>query len=395
MHTYRKIDSRTLLTLLSFAVTAAGCSSHASSDVTPPATPVHVQQATTGPAMPPIATQGVVATKDELRLSFKVAGVIRTIYVEEGQTVHQGQQLAAIELTEIDAQLAQARALAQKAERDLARGERLYADQVISLEQLQDLRTQADLQKARLRGVAFDRGYSVITAPGDGVVLRKLAQERELVSAGHAILTIGARDRGYVVRAALADREIVQVKLGDPAEIRMDAYPTQAIAGTVSEVANAADEKSGMFPVEIRFNSEPVPLASGLVAKLRIHPAAARAGELTYVPIAAVVEGDGSRASVFVVSGDHATRRPVRIAFIESGGVALLDGLKPGERVVTDGALYLEDGERIEVVPEAGAANTNFSADAPDNANLSVGAQDNANLSAGAQNHTRLSARMP
>jgi len=333
--------------------TAAGagltaCTSHAE-PLSHRATPVHAQAAVSGPAKPAIATTGIVGTKDEMRLSFKVAGVIRKIHVEEGQAVHKGDRLAEIEMTEIDAQVSQVRALSEKAKRDLDRGERLYADQVISLEQLQDLRTQASLQAAQLQGVEFNRGYSAITAPQDGVVLRKLAQERELMPAGQAVLVIGAKDRGYVVRAALSDREVVQLKLGDPAEIRMDAFPGQSIEGTISEIANAADEKSGMFPVEVRFNSMPVTLASGLVARLRVFPASGRESALTYVPVSAVVEGDHDRASVFVIDGNRAKRRDVRVAFIEPSGVALTSGLKPGERVVTDGALYLEDQEQIEV----------------------------------------------
>jgi RND family efflux transporter MFP subunit len=189
----------------------------------------------------------------------------------------------------------------------------------------------------------------VIAAPQDGVVLRKLSQERELVPAGQAVVVIGARNRGYVVRAALSDREVVQLKLGDPVEILMDAYPGRTIEGTVTEIAGAAVDKSGMFPVEVRFGSMPVPLASGLVAKLRVHPASSREAALTYVPISSVVEGDHDRASVFVVNADRVKRRDVRVAFIEPTGVALTSGLQPGERVVTDGALYLEDQEQIEV----------------------------------------------
>jgi membrane fusion protein, multidrug efflux system len=330
------------------AMAAVACSPH--STITPqPATPVRTQVVTLGPARPQIATNGIVATKDEMRLSFKVGGVIRKIHVEEGQAVRKGQKLAEIELTEIDAQVAQIGALAEKAQRDLDRGERLYADQVISLEQLQDLRTQASLQKAQLRGVEFNRGYSVITAPQDGVVLRKLSQERELVPAGQAVLVIGAHERGYVVRAALSDREVVQLQLGDAAEILMDAYPGRVIDGSISEIANAADEKTGMFPVEVRFGSTPVPLASGLVAKLRIHPASGRESALTYVPTGAVVEGDHDLASVFVVNGNRVKRRDVRVAFIDSSGVAISSGLQAGERVVTDGAPYLEDQQQIEV----------------------------------------------
>jgi membrane fusion protein, multidrug efflux system len=344
---------RTAMLAIIVAAALGACGTRAEETATPEATPVRVRPATTGPATPVIQTNGTIETKDEMRLSFKTTGVIRAIHVQEGETVTAGQKLAEIELAEINAQVEQARALADKAQRDLERGERLYADQVISLEQLQDLRTQAALQQAQLKAVRFNRGYSVIEAPRDGVVLRKLAEERELVPAGQPVLTVGARDRGYVVRAALADREIVQLQLGDPAEIRMDAYPGRTLPGTLVEIGSAADERTGMFTIEVRIDSSPVQLASGLVAKLNLHPSSSRQSVLTYVPIGAVVEGDGDRASVFVVDGEFARRRAVKVAFIVPDAVAIADGLAAGERVVTDGALYLEDGERISVVQDA------------------------------------------
>lgn len=341
----------TLVTALFATILVASCAKQPA-QVAPRATPVRVQAATTGPAAPAISTNGIVAIKGEMRLSFKVAGVIKAIHVREGQQVKQGERLAEIELTEVNAQMEQARQLAEKAKRDVERGERLYNDQVISLEQLQDLRTQASVAQAQLKGAEFNRGYSVITAPGDGVILRKLADDHELTPGGQPVLILGTKDRGYVVRAALSDREVVQLKLGDPAEIRMDAYPNQSVAGTVAEIAGASDPRSGMFPIEVRFDSVPVALASGLVAKLRLHSTASRARQLTYVPIAAVVEGNGERASVFIVSGDRAKRRSVRVAFIAPEAVAIDDGVQPGERVVTDGALYLQDDELIEIVSD-------------------------------------------
>jgi len=344
-----------VLVVVTYAAALSGCSA-STAEAAPHHTPVRVAAATEGPATPAIQTNGAVANKDEIRLSFKVAGVIKSIHVEEGQAVHAGERLAEIEQTEIDAQLEQARALAEKAQRDLARGERLYADEVISLEQLQDLRTVAATARAQLQGVQFNRGYSVITAPADGVVLRKLAQVRELVPAGQAVLIVSAHGRGYVVRAALSDRELVTLALGDPAEVRLDAYAGRVLHGSLSEIAGAADDKTGLFPVEVRLESPPPALASGLVAKLRLLPAAGRTHSLTYVPIGAVVEGSGDAASVFVVEGTHARRREVRVAFIDPSGVALAAGITPGERVVTDGALYLEDHDPVEIVAAAAPA---------------------------------------
>ena len=340
---------RTPLFMSSVVVAAllAGCGSNEAPPA-PKATPVRVENATSGPAVPPIDTNGIVVTKSEMRLSFKLGGVVRRLHVQAGEKVKQGQRLAEIELTEVNAQVEQARQLVEKARRDLARGENLYADQVISLEQLQDLRTQASVAEAQFKSAQFNLGHSVITAPRDGVVLRTLVEERELVPAGTPVLVFGESDRGFVVRAALADREIVNVKLGDKGEIRMDAFPGQPMPGTIVEVASAADPRSGMFPVEVQFDSPPPRLVSGLVARLRLTPTS-DAQPLTYVPMAALVEGDGDRASVFVIDDGKAVKRSVQVAFITADSIALESGLRSGETVITDGALFLEDGESVEV----------------------------------------------
>ena len=316
------------------------------------ATPVRVAAAFNGPAAPPIHTNGLLLNKDEIRLSFKMGGVIRQLAVREGDRVRKGQKLAEIELAEVNAQVEQARQAHEKAQRDVERGERLYADQVISLEQLQDLRTQSAVSEAALKSAQFNSSYSSIVAPRDGTVLRRLAEERELVAAGNPVLVLGAQDKGFVVRAGLADREIVQIKPHDAANVRLDALPGVTLTGKVSEIASAADPASGLFNIEVQLDATTQPLKSGLVAKLDIVPATAHAAERVYVPIAAIVEGNGRRASVFVLDGKHARRREVEVAFIENAAVALVAGVESGETVVTDGSLYLEDGETVAVQSE-------------------------------------------
>jgi RND family efflux transporter MFP subunit len=344
------------LIILSAAVAIAGCNTKAADSPVEP-TPVRVATATQGPGAPAIRTNGLLANKDEIRLAFKVGGVIRTLAVAEGEHVHKGQKLAEIEQTEINSQVEQARQAQQKAQRDVERGERLYAGKVISLEQLQDLRTELAVANAALKSAQFNRSYATIVAPRDGVVLRKLAEERELVSAGTPIIVLGAHDQGFVVRAGLSDREIVQVKLGDHAQVRLDALPDQAIDARITEIGSAADPASGMFMIEATLNAPGVPLKSGLVAKIRIAPAAAAASTRVYVPVSAIVEGDGSKASVYVLQQDHVRRRAVDVAFIENDAVALNSGVSQGEQVVTDGSLYLPDGEQVALADAALQAN--------------------------------------
>ena len=335
-----------LFLIVVLAAMLAGCSSEATNEA-PAATPVRVAAATSGPAAPSIRTNGLLANRDEIRLAFKVGGVIRKLTVSEGERVRKGQRLAEIEQTEVNAAVEQARQAQEKAQRDAARGERLYEDKVISLEQLQDLRTQAAMAEAALNSAEFNSNYAAIVAPRDGTVLRRLAEERELVTAGTPVLVLGAHDKGFIVRTGLADREIVQVRIGDAAQVQLDALPDATLRGKITEVASAANPASGMFGIEVTLDPTDLPLKSGLVAKLTVVPATASAGSRVYVPIGAIVEGDGRTARLFVLDKDRARRRDVEVAFIEGDSVALVGGVDAGEQVITDGALYLEDGEQV------------------------------------------------
>jgi membrane fusion protein, multidrug efflux system len=341
---------------LSIAGLLAGCAQSADNEQVR-ATPVRVVTATSGPAAPTIRTDGILVNKDELRLSFKVGGVIGRIDVQEGEHVKRGQRLAEIEQAEINAQVEQARQLAEKSQRDVARAERLYSDHLISLGQFDDLRTQAAVAKAALQSAEFNWGYASIVAPQDGTILRRLVQQRELVAAGTPVLVLGAQERGYVVRVGLADREIVQVRIGDAAQVELDAHPNEKFPAQVTEVATGADERSGMFQVELRLQPTKLRLASGLVAKVVLTPASAMGAAKVHVPIGAIVEGDGRRANVFVLNGagDNrvAKRRAVEVAFIDGVDVAIATGVNVGEQVITDGALYLQDGEHV-IVRDAG-----------------------------------------
>lgn len=343
-----------LLATSLFGVAACNSTAEDQKPAEPP--PVRVVPAVNGPAAPSIRTNGLLANEDEIRLSFKVGGVIRYLNVTEGERVRKGQKLAEIEQAEINAQVEQARQAHEKSRRDLERGERLYADKVISLEQLQDLRTQTAMTEASLASARFNWSYAAIVAPHDGTVLRRLAEARELVQAGNPILVLGAQDKGFVVRTGLADREIVQVKLGDEAQITLDALPGKTLTGKVTEVSGAADPRSGMFGIEVSVDPGEASLKSGLVAKLIIVPSTAKTGKRVHVPIASIVEGTGRTARVFVLDQNHVRRREVQVAFIEGEAVALDSGLSVGEQVITDGAQYLEDGEEVTLAEPVAAA---------------------------------------
>ena len=298
----------------------------------------------------PIVAAGTAAPKDEIALSFKVGGVIEHLRVDPGDVVRAGQVLAALQLQESDATLAKARSAADKAERDLGRAQRLYADSVVTLTQLQDTETMAEQARADLQTAAFNRRYAVIVAPASGTVLRRSAEPGENVPPGTTVLVLGSQARGNVVEVALSDRDVVRVRRGDQARARFDALPGEVFRGQVTQIAAAADEGTGTYSVEVTLRNASS-VASGLVGQVDIQ--SSRSTRTTLVPIEAVLEADGDEATIYALSADstRAERRRVTVAFIDGGRVAVTHGLEGATAVLTDGAAYLSDGTMVRVTP--------------------------------------------
>ena len=298
---------------------------------------------------------GLLTPKDEARLAFKVGGVIESMRVEEGTRVRAGQLLAVLKQAEIGAAVEQARQASAKAERDLKRGQALYADGVAAEEQLQDLTTAARVAAAGLASAEFNASYARITAPANGVVLRKFAEANELVQAGQPVLIVGGDGRGWVVRVGLADKDAVRVHVGDAARVSFDAWPGLGFDGRVSNLASSADPATGTFTVEIAVREAGVSFVQGLVAKVVVVPRAARVSRV--LPVQALIEANGDEASVFVLRPGHDSvqRVAIRIGRLAEGQVEVLGGLAPDALVVIDGGAFLEDGERVRIAsgPEA------------------------------------------
>lgn len=335
------------------ALAACGDAPAPAAPPAPEAAPVRTATARSAPVTEAVRAVGVLAPRDELRLSFKVGGVIETMAVEAGDRVRAGQTLAVLKRAEVEAAVAQASEGVAKASRDLERARQLRADEVATQEQVEDLTTAYNVARANLQAVQFNARFARIEAPADGVVLQRLARASELVQGGQPVVVLGATDAGWVVRAGLADRDAVRVDTGDDAVVTFDAFPGRRFAGHVARIGSSADPYTGTFEVEIDVSPDGARFARGLVAKVEIAlRGAANGAARTLVPVTALVEANGDSATVYVLDAGAgvARRRAVTIATIVGERVVVLAGLAPGEQVVTDGAAWLVDGRPVRVV---------------------------------------------
>jgi len=329
---------------------AAACSHQqaqrpARGPVTVRVAPVRIERAS-----PPITATGTLALKDEVPLSFKVGGVVARVFVDEGQPVRRGQTLATLEMAEIEAAVTRARSAAEKADRDLARARRLYADSVVTLEQEQNAETGREVAEADLQTATFNRIHATIVAPAAGIVLHRSADPGQIVQAGAPVVVLGSRSRGSVVRMGLADRDAVRVHRGDPAEVRFEAIPGREFHGQVSQIAAASDPATGTFDVEVTIASTTA-LASGLVGKVEIRPAGDQ--PVAIIPVECLLDADGTNATVFAVSADgqRAQRRTVVVSFLDGDRAAVSSGLDGVREVVIDGIANLQNGDTVRIQP--------------------------------------------
>jgi multidrug efflux system membrane fusion protein len=303
----------------------------------------------------PVHASGVLTSSAEQRLSFKVGGIIRRVYADEGASVRKGQLLATLDQTEIAAQVSQAQQGLSKAERDLGRVEGLYRDSSATLELLENATTARDMARESARIARFNQQYSEIRATRSGKIVRRLMNEGEVAGPGMPVFVLfetGADD--WVVRINVSDRDWARLRTGMPARIRLDAYPDASFTGRLSDLAPAADPASGLYPVEIAISPQGRRFAPGLFAQVDITPQQTR--PYAVVPVEAIIEGDGQSAFVFALGpdGESVRKVPVQVAFLDGNSVVIAGGLEGVQEVVTAGAPYLTEKKKVRKVPGSG-----------------------------------------
>jgi membrane fusion protein, multidrug efflux system len=292
---------------------------------------------------------GLVISDKEAKPSFKTGGVIAKTFLKEGDAVRKGQLLATLVMSEIDAQVRQAEEGLNKAERDMNRVKHLYTDSVATLEQFQNSTTMYEMARRSVEIAKFNKEYSEVRSPINGRIAKQIMHEGEITAPGtpvYAILGTGSSD--WKIKAGLIDRDWARVKIGDLGQLNLDAYPGKVYEAIVSEKSVIGGNASSTIDIELKFKSPPQNLAAGLIGKLSIHPKNKDVNTMT-LPIEVLVNTNGNDANVFIVENGKAKKTAVKIGPILGESVEVIAGLTPNQAIVTIGAMYLEDGDAVEV----------------------------------------------
>lgn len=299
----------------------------------------------------PVVASGVLASKAQALLSFKIGGIVEQLMVEEGQSFSKGDVLARLELTEINARVNQAEENVTKLIRDRDRVQRLYADTVATLEQLQDITTGLEVAQSELEIAKYNQQYARVVAREDGKVLRRMAERGELISPGTPIFQIAYKGKrsSHIVKLGVADRDVVKMQTGDSAQVSFDAYPGKSFRAFVSEIAEAADPRTGTFEIELTISDSPYRLRDGFIAKLKIYPSLQEA--YYKVPMSALVEGNAEEATIYVSENKTVRKMMVHPTYITDEFFMISqEEAKALSAVVVQGTAYAKPGVEVEVL---------------------------------------------
>ncbi|HYW94571.1 MAG TPA: efflux RND transporter periplasmic adaptor subunit [Bacteroidales bacterium] len=330
------------LYLITAVLVLAGCKTKPAEESSPPARHVNVMVVSREEVPYTVSATGTLSSKSQSNLGFLTGGVISQVYAHEGKDVQSGQLLAKLDMTEIGSRLRQARLGLDKANRDLVRVRNLYRDSVATLEQFQDARTAMGIAQSNYNIARFNKKFSEIRAPSDGKILKQLAHENEIVGKGHPVFAFASTDAAWVLKVNLADRDVVKTSYGDTATIHFDAYPGGHFRALVSQISDAADLMTGTYGAELRLDTLPPRLVTGLVGKALIRTGA---GRKIVIPVDALVEATGMEAWVFKMENGLPRRTKVSIGDITDMGIIPDSGsIRAGDSLITAGNAYVRDG---------------------------------------------------
>lgn len=303
---------------------------------------VAVAAATTGPAIQAVYATGNVEPVHWAKVGPALRARITAVLVEEGARVEAGQPMAQLDDREARHRVEEAEARASFAQEDLTRVRALVARDVASRATLD--RAEAEARAVRAVAEAAQRRLDdyIVRAPSAGLVLRRDAEVGEVVDTPAALFWIG-EPRPLRVSAEVDEEDIAQIREGQRALLRADAFAGQVLNATVTQITPKGDATRKAYRVRLAL-PEATPLMIGMTVEANI--ILREASNAVLIPPAAL-RGD----DVFVVEGEVARRRRVSLGVQGPRAVEIRAGLAAGELVVLNPPQGLKDGQALRLKP--------------------------------------------
>ena len=317
-----------------------------------------------------LTANGYVVAQRKASVASKATGRIVYLGFHEGDKVKQGDIIARIESDDVEAALSQAKAdlEATKAERNdaertLARTKRLLESQLVSQADFDAAQSRYDRvlaliasREAGVKGAQVQVENTRIRAPFDATILTKNADVGEVVApfaagASSRVAVVTLADMSSLeVEADVSESNIERIKINQPCEIILDAYPEKRYSGYVNKIVPTADRSKATVLTKIRFNDRDGRVLPEMSAKayfLSTEAAVSVSAPSKLAVSASAITTNRDQRIAFRFNENMITEVPVELGETMGTMIEIKSGLRSGDKVVLRPAERLHSGMRV------------------------------------------------
>lgn len=305
-----------------------------------------------------VRLSGSVSPMEQSAVKAEVAARLAEVPVREGQAVRRGEVLARFETVELAARLNEkqanlegARAQLVLAEKTLAKNRTLNRNNIVSDTSLDQAESSFGFQRAQVDALAAQVELArkalrdaVVVSPIDGMVAARSVNPGENLAVNAAMFTIVDLSR-VEVEATVPAEQVARLAVGQNARLRVEGFGEREFAGRVARINPMARVGSRAIPVYVTVDNRDGALRGGMFASGEVLVAEA-SGAIAVPPVA--IRHDDQGDFVLVIADGRTVRRPVtRVAQWARGDLVQVEGLAPGDRVVTGNLPGLTAGRAV------------------------------------------------
>ena len=331
----------------------------------PPAATVTAERAGTKEWIDRVQSIGTMIAIRGVDVSPEVAGIVKNYYFESGNDVEKGTKLVELDTSVEEADLVKNRAVLLEANADLKRQASLVKKEFVSQAVVDTTTSKRDTAAASVQRMEAVIAQKNITAPFAGRLGLRRVEKGQYVKAGDALVWLQALDPIWI-DFPVPEGDLGKLKIGAPIELGVNAYPDQVFKGVIEAFDARVAQDTRTLMVRGRLPNADHRLLPGMFANVAVLEGKPK--ELVTVPRTAVTYGLYGDSVWVVKEGPPAPektasvgevevpapqltveRRFVRVGPSQGDEVAILEGVKAGEQVVTSGQLKLHPDATIKI----------------------------------------------
>ena len=296
--------------------------------------------------------QGNVDTKKNIVITPEMSGILKQVFVKEGQRVAKGQILARVDDNGLSQQLAQLQIQADLAKTTYDRQKRLWDQKIGSEIQFLQTKSTYEAQQKAVDQLKVQIGKTAIRAPFSGVIDDVITEQGSVVGAGQSQIIRIVNLRDMYIEAVIPEKYLTSVKKGKDVEVYFPVLG-KTMDAKIRQVGDFIDPNNRTFKIEIGVPNKEGNIKPNLTAKLKINDYTNPKAIL--IPQSIISENANGQQYIYIADSIQNKTAKAKRVIISTGKtqgdfIEVIDGLTDGNTVIKEGARSVKDGQEVTII---------------------------------------------